>query len=112
MATVRLGAFAGVALGSWLCSAPAEAAVTHTTANLNVRAGPSVHYKIKAVIPSGAAIDIHSCGHTWCYVGWAGHTGYVHSDYLRHHVTVVVAPIVHVVHVHETAHAHHKQYGK
>lgn len=59
MATVRLGAFAGVALGSWLSSAPAEAAVTHTTANLNVRVGPSVHYKIKAVIPSGGG-DRHS----------------------------------------------------
>ena len=27
------------------------------------------------------------CRHTWCYMGWAGHEGYVHSDYLKHHVS-------------------------
>lgn len=84
---------------------PAGAAITHTTSNLNLRAGPGTHHKIKAIIPAGAPIDIHSCGHTWCYMGWAGHTGYVHSDYLRHHVTVVVMPLV--VHVQEHGHAHH-----
>jgi uncharacterized protein YraI len=78
----------------------ASAALTHTTANLNVRGGPSLQHPVKAIIPAGAAIDAHSCGHTWCYIGWAGHEGYVHSDYLKHHVTVVVEPIVHEVHVH------------
>ncbi len=98
--------FAGSALSLSLCSASSNAAVTHTTANLNLRSGPSTTHKVRAVIPAGAKIDIHSCGHTWCYMGWAGHEGYVHSDYLVHHVTVVVAPLVPEVHVHEH-HVHH-----
>ena len=69
MALLRFSAFAGAALGLWVSSAPADAAVTHTTANLNLRGGPSTHYHVKAVIPAGARIDIHSCGHTWCYMG-------------------------------------------
>ena len=101
MALFRLSALASSALALWLYSAPSDAAVTHTTANLNLRAGPSMSHKVKAIIPAGAAIDIRSCGHTWCDMGWAGHEGYVHSDYLAHHVTVVVAPLVHVVHIHE-----------
>jgi uncharacterized protein YraI len=101
MAMRRFSSFAGVALILCLCSASSNAAITHTSANLNLRSGPSMSHKVKAVIPAGAAIDVHSCGHTWCYMGWAGHEGYVHSDYLARHVTVVVAPLVHVVHVHE-----------
>jgi uncharacterized protein YraI len=104
MASRHAVAFISSALGLWLYSSASYAAVTHTTANLNLRSGPSTSHKVKAIIPAGAAIDIHSCGHTWCYMGWAGHEGYVHSDYLKHHVTVVVAPLhVHVVHVHEHA---------
>jgi uncharacterized protein YraI len=110
MALLRVSALVGSALGLWLYSAPSDAAITDTTANLNLRAGPSTSHKVKAVIPAGAAIDIHSCGHTWCYMGWAGHTGYVHSDYLMHHVTVVVAPLVHVVHVHDH-HPYHRHYS-
>src|ERR1700722_9844030 len=94
--------FAISVLGLWLYSASSEAAVTHTTANLNLRSGPSTSHKVRAIIPAGAEINIH----TWCYMGWAGHEGYVHSDYLAHHVTVVVAPLVHEVHVHER-HVHH-----
>ena len=109
MALFRLGALAGAALGFWVYSAPADAAVTHTTANLNLRGGPSTRHQVNAVIPAGARINIKSCGHTWCYVGWAGHIGYVHSDYLRHHVTVVVMPLV--VHVQEHGHAHHRHYS-
>jgi len=78
----------------------AQAAFTHTTSNLNLRAGPGTHYPVKKVIPAGAEIDVHSCGHTWCYTAWAGHQGYVNHDYLIHHVAVVVAPIVHVTNVH------------
>jgi uncharacterized protein YraI len=109
MALFRLGAFASAILGLWLCSAPADAALTHTTANLNLRGGPSTHYEVKSVIPAGARIDIHSCGDIWCYVRWAGHIGYVHSGYLRDHVTVVVAPLV--VHVHEHVPVHHPHYS-
>ena len=78
----------------------AQAAVTHTTSNLNLRAGPGTNYPVRQVIPAGAAIDIHSCGHTWCYMAWAGHQGYVAHEYLMHHVVQMVAPVVHVTNVH------------
>ena len=36
-----------------------EAAITHTTTNLNLRAGPGTHHRlVKAIIPAGAPIDI------------------------------------------------------
>ena len=110
MVLLRVSALVSSALGLQLYSPSSDASITITTAKFNSRAGPSTSHKVKAVIPAGAAIDIHSCGHTWCYMGWAGHTGYVHSDYLVHHVTVVVAPLVHVVHVHEH-HPYHRHYS-
>jgi uncharacterized protein YraI len=30
---------------------PASAAITHTATNLNLRAGPGTHHRIKAIIP-------------------------------------------------------------
>ena len=106
MASRHAAIFASTVLGLCLYSASSNAAVTHTTANLNLRSGPSTSHRVNAVIPAGAKINIHSCGHTWCYMGWAGHEGYVHSDYLVHRVTIVVAPLVPEVHVHEH-HVHH-----
>ena len=73
---------------------PAGAA--HTTSNLNLRAGPG-----KAIVRAGAPIVIESCGDTWCYMAWAGHVGDVKHQYLVHHVTVEVASLVHVTHVHK-----------
>ena len=90
-----------LAAGLVLSALPAKAAITHTTSNLNLRAGPGTHHKVKAIIPAGAAIDIESCGHTWCYMAWAGHVGYVKHQYLIHHVTVEVPQLVHVTHVHK-----------
>ena len=34
-------------------------------------------------------------------MAWAGHVGYVKHQYLMHHVTVEVPPLVHVTHVHK-----------
>jgi uncharacterized protein YraI len=64
MASRHVSAFVGSALGLWLYSTSFDAAVTHTTANLNLRSGPSTTHKVRAVIPAGAEINIHSCGHT------------------------------------------------
>lgn len=80
---------------------PANAAITHTTTNLNLRAGPGTHHRVKAIIPAGAPIDIESCGDTRCYMAWAGHVGYVKHQYLMHHVTAEVTPLIHVTHVHK-----------
>ena len=97
----RFAVLATALAGLMLSALPAKAAITHTTTNLNLRAGPGTHHKIKAIIPAGAPIDIESCGHTWCYMAWAGHVGYVKHQYLMHHVTAEVAPLVHVTYVHK-----------
>jgi uncharacterized protein YgiM (DUF1202 family) len=95
---VLISALAGALLFSAL---PTNAAITHTTTNLNLRAGPGTHHRVKAIIPAGAPIDIESCGDTWCYMAWAGHVGYVKHQYLMHHVTAEVPPLIHVTHVHK-----------
>ena len=83
----RFAGLASALVASLIFSAlPAKAAITHTTSNLNLRAGPGTHHKVKAIILAGAAIDIESCGHTWCYMAWGGHVGYVKHQYLKHHV--------------------------
>src|SRR4051812_706007 len=83
-------------LGLLLNSAFAEATITHTTHNLNLRSGPDVSYPPISIIPAGAAIDVMSCGAYWCHIHWAAHLGYVNGDYLLTHETVLVAPIEHV----------------
>ena len=95
---VLISALAG---GLFFSALPANAAITHTTTNLNLRAGPSTHHRVKTIIPAGAPIDIESCGDTWCYMVWAGHVGYVKHQYLMHHVTAEVPPLIHVTHVHK-----------
>jgi uncharacterized protein YraI len=98
----RIAVLASVlAVGPVFSVLPATAAITHTTSNLNLRAGPGTHHRVKAIIPAGAPIDIESCGDTWCYMAWAGHVGYVKHQYLMHHVAVEVPPLVHVTHVHK-----------
>ena len=92
---VLISILAGVLLFSAL---PVEFAITHTTTNLNLRAGPGTHHRIKAITPAGAPIDIGGRGHSVLRgVGWA--VGYVKHQYLMHHVTVEVPPLVHVTHV-------------
>ena len=101
----RIAVLAGALTVGFVFSAlPVEAALTHTTTNLNLRAGPGTHHRVKAIIPAGAPIDIESCGDAWCYMSWAGHVGYVKHQYLMHHVTAEVAPLVHVTHVHNHKH--------
>jgi uncharacterized protein YraI len=100
MLTSRKIFFAGAVLALSLTPAAAQTHRTHTTTDLNLRAGPGTRYPVRTVIPAGAAIDVHSCGNSWCYMSWAGHQGYVNHSYLAHHVTVVIPVIVHVTHVH------------
>ena len=78
-----------------------EAAITHTTTNLNLRAGPGTHHRVKAIIPAGAPIDIESCGDTWCYMAWAGHVGYVKASIPDAPRDAEVPPLIHVTHVHK-----------
>ena len=81
----RTMAAAGAILVLSFATANAQATLTHTTSNLNLRGGPGTHYPIRSVIPAGTRIDVHSCGHEWCYTTWVGGRGYVNRDYLIHH---------------------------
>jgi len=76
----------------------AEAAVTTTTANLNLRRGPGTNHRVITTIPAGSRVDIHSCGKTWCYLSWAGHRGFSNGFFLINHVTVAVSPLHHLRH--------------
>lgn len=104
MAVWRKLIFAAMSVG--IFTASAEAAITHVTHNLNLRAGPDTSYHPMAIIPAGAAIDVLDCGAVWCHVHWASHLGYVNGYYLSTHVTVEVAPLVHIVQEHHIV-THH-----
>ena len=74
-----------VFLTGLLFATSAYAANGYTTANLNMRTGPSVHYPRITVIPVGSAVSIYDCtpGHRWCSVGWRGYRGWASGRYLQ-----------------------------
>jgi hypothetical protein len=55
MAWRRISCLASSALGLRLCSAPSEAAVTHTTAHLNLRARPAIRGQFNRTFVVGLA---------------------------------------------------------
>ncbi len=61
-----------------------------TTANLNLRSGPSTYYYVKRVIPYGGRVYVLSGPYNryWYKVRWSGTVGYVHGYYLRSGSTV------------------------
>lgn len=63
----------------------ADAAPGYSTANVNMRSGPSTGYPSVAVIPANAAIEIHGCldGLSWCDVNWGPNRGWVSAAYLQ-----------------------------
>jgi len=86
-----LAAAAVAAIALPFATVATDAALTHALHNLNLHSGPGKHYRVSAVIPIGAPIDIHSCGREWCHVGWAGRSGYV-NKHLVGHVTAAASP--------------------
>ena len=87
------------ALGAMvMLSQAADAGVTTTTSNLNLRAGPGMHHRILVTIPAGSRVDIKSCGSRWCYLTWARHAGFSDGNFLLSHVTVRVSPLNHLHH--------------
>ena len=99
MSLTRLIALTGTMVALSLASTASAATLTHTTSNLNLRAGPGTNYPVRTIIPKGAEIDVHSCGHEWCYTSWVEHQGYVSRDYLLHHVAGELRVITHVTNV-------------
>jgi uncharacterized protein YraI len=72
--------------------------LTTTRSNLNLRTGPGLFYPVAFVIPAGSAVNVVSCGGTWCIVNWAGQTGYSDGGYLQSAVTVIVSPLLQLAH--------------
>lgn len=53
-----------------------------TTANLNMRSGPSTSHSIITEIPSGTSVTVLSSSNGWDYVEYDGQKGYCSSSYL------------------------------
>ena len=65
MSTLRTTIVAGATLVFSLVTANAQANLTHTTSNLNLRVAPAPNIRSARSFPAGAEIDVHSCGHRW-----------------------------------------------
>lgn len=57
----------------------------YTTANVNLRAGPSVDYPRVTTVPYGARVRLYGClpRWSWCDVAWHGVRGWMSGNYLR-----------------------------
>lgn len=64
----------------------ADAAVRgFSTANVNMRSGPSTSYPAVTVIPVGSPVTIHGCMSSvnWCDVAFSGGRGWVSGNYVQ-----------------------------
>lgn len=79
--------FAKVAVAGLFVLAPviAQAAEGYSTANVNMRAGPSTRYPAVAVIPAGSSVEIRGCLSevNWCDVEFYGGRGWVSGQYVQ-----------------------------
>jgi uncharacterized protein YraI len=69
---ISISALSGALLFSAL---PTNAAITHTTSNLNLRAGPGTHHRVKAIIPAGRQLISKVAGRlgaTWLGLDMSG----------------------------------------
>jgi uncharacterized protein YraI len=68
-----------------LAPAIAQAAEGYSTANVNMRAGPSTRYPAVAVIPVGSSVEIRGClsDVNWCDVEFYGGRGWVSGQYVQ-----------------------------
>lgn len=76
---------AALAISAGSLPAVAEAATAFSTANVNMRSGPSTRYPAVIVVPSGSRVDIRGCmsSANWCDVAYAGYRGWVSGSYLQ-----------------------------
>lgn len=65
--------------------AAANAVQAYSTANVNMRSGPSTRYPPVIVIPFSSRVEIYGCMRTsnWCDVGYRGVRGWVSGNYLQ-----------------------------
>lgn len=85
--TIMKSIWFAAALAASACALPAvaEAASAFSTANVNMRSGPSTQYPAVIVIPSGSRVNIQGClsSANWCDVAFAGYRGWVSGSYLQ-----------------------------
>ena len=64
--------------------ATAQLSQSQTTADLNMRQGPSTRYAVVGVIPRGQWVQILGCSNpiSWCQVRYASRQGWVSASYL------------------------------
>jgi peptidoglycan/xylan/chitin deacetylase (PgdA/CDA1 family) len=62
-----------------------SAEIKVTTANLNLRTGPSTAYPVITVIPKGAEVSINSYSGSWAHATYGSYTGYASNTYLASH---------------------------
>ncbi|MBV2186720.1 MAG: SH3 domain-containing protein [Rhizobium sp.] len=81
----KLRIFALVAAFVAVLPGLAAAATAYSTANVNMRSGPSTQYPPVLVIPAGERVDIQGCMQTanWCDVAYAGYRGWVSGSHLQ-----------------------------
>ncbi|WP_049731242.1 SH3 domain-containing protein [Rhizobium ecuadorense] len=79
--------FAKIAVAGLFMLTPviAQAAEGYSTANVNMRAGPSTRYPAVAVIPAGSSVEIRGClsDLNWCDVEFYGGRGWVSGQYVQ-----------------------------
>ncbi|MBY5818193.1 SH3 domain-containing protein [Rhizobium leguminosarum] len=79
--------FVKIAVAGLLMLVPAiaQAAEGYSTANVNMRAGPSTRYPAVAVIPAGSSVEIRGClsDVNWCDVEFYGGRGWVSGQYVQ-----------------------------
>jgi uncharacterized protein YraI len=77
----------------------ADAATAVTTANVNLREGPSTGYAVIMTLPASTAVDVEGCAQGWCKVGYSGAEGWVSEDFLQGLVSppAIVLPVPVVV---------------
>lgn len=81
----KLSLFAIAVLAALGVPALAEAAPAYSTADVNMRSGPSTQYPPVLVIPYGSRVDIRGClrSQAWCDVDYRGIRGWVSGSYLQ-----------------------------
>ena len=60
----------------------AMAADAFTTANVNLRNGPSTRYGVQATLPAGYPINVGQCQGSWCLINAGGYRGWISARYI------------------------------
>lgn len=71
-------------LGAIFLPCAAQAADAIATADVNLRAGPSIDYPAVNVVPDDGNVRVYGClsDRSWCDVNYDGQRGWISSDYL------------------------------